>query len=367
MKIAYLARRPIPSVHAHSVQIVKMCEAFGKIGHEVTLFAVLGDDVPSTTYSRYGVEPLFEIQVHPKRMQRFRKPRFVAWLLRQPGFKQADLYFGRDITSLAAAARYGKPVIYEAHAIPPPRSSRWKRLARLFASDNFSHLVCVTSTLAELHREQFPALANKPILVVPNAAAEVPPGQSLEEWPGRPGAVKVGFVGRPFAGKGIELMIGAAGKLPALDFHVVGANEEDLTWIEGDLPSNLYLHGYQPHSRLGGFYTKFDISVAPYGAKVMNASRIESAAITSPLKLLEYMAAGLPSIVSDLPGVGDIVRRDGEGVTIVVPPGDEEAFVKALDQLAGDASLRKQMGEAARVRFLGRHTVESRAKAVLGS
>ena len=367
MKIAYLARRPIPSVHAHSVQIVKMCEAFGKIGHEVTLFAVLGDGEPSATYSRYGVEPLFEIQVHPKRMKRFRKPRFVAWLLRRPAFKQADLYFGRDITSLAVAARYGKPVIYEAHAIPPRGSSRWKRLARLFARDNFSHLVCVTSTLAELHREQFPALANKPILVVPNAAAEVPPGKLLEGWPGRPGAVRVGFVGRPFAGKGIELLVGAARSLPAVDFHVVGATNEDLTWIEGDFPPNLHLHGYQPHARLGSYFAKFDIAVAPYGAKVMNASRIESAAITSPLKLLEYMAAGLPSIVSDLPGVGDIVGRDGEGVTILVPPGDEDAFVTAVTRLAGDAGFRKGMGEAARARFLDLHTVESRAKAVLGS
>ena len=366
MKIAYLARRPIPSVHAHSVQIVKMCEAFGKLGHDVTLFAVLGDDEPSATFSRYGVEQLFDIQVHPKRMKRFKKPRFVAWLLRQPAFRKADLYFGRDITSLAAAARYGKPVIYEAHAIPPRNSSRWKRLGRLFANANFSHLVCVTSTLAELHREQFPALANKPILVVPNAASEVPPGHALDGWPGRPGTVQVGFVGRPFAGKGIEMMISAARALHDLDFHVVGAARADLTWVTDEVSPNIYFHGYQPHGQLGSYFEKFDIAVAPYGATVMNASRQESAAITSPLKLLEYMAAGLPTIVSDLPGVGDIVDGDGEGIISIIPPSDDAAFVHALAKLAGDSELRQKMGRAARERFLARHTVQSRAKAALG-
>ena len=153
MKIAYLARRPIPSVHAHAVQIVKMCEAFGKLGHEVALFSVRGDDAPSSTFVRYGVGKLFDVQAHPKQLRHFKKPRFVSWLLRQPFIKQADVYFGRDITSLAAAARFGKPVIYEAHAIPRRNSPRWRLLARLFANDNFSHLVCVTSTLAELHRQ----------------------------------------------------------------------------------------------------------------------------------------------------------------------------------------------------------------------
>jgi glycosyltransferase involved in cell wall biosynthesis len=97
----------------------------------------------------------------------------------------------------------------------------------------------------------------------------------------------------------------------------------------------------------------------------MNASRVESAAITSPLKLLEYMAAGLPSIVSDLPGVRDIVADDQEEVTLLVPPGDERAFVDALRRLTRDADLRRKMGIAARARYLERHTVLARARAVL--
>lgn len=365
MKIAYLARRAIPSVHAHAVQIVKMCEAFGRLGHEVTLFSVLGDDAPSSVFERYGVARLFDIQAHPKRMKYLQKPRFVAWLLRQPSIRRADIYFGRDIRSLDAVARFGRPVIYEAHAIPRLNSKRWHRLSRLFARDNFSHLVCVTSTLADLHREQFSTLASKPIVVIPNAAGEIEESPTDICWPGRPNALQVGFVGRPYPGKGIEMIVAAASALPDLDFHVVGAASSDLHWIDSDLPANLHLHGYRPHGELGSYFRKFDIAVAPYGATVLNASRSESAAITSPLKLLEYMAAGLPTIISELPGVRDIITDRDNGFAMLVRPGDEREFIDALSRISGDAELRRAMGKAARDRYLERHTMVARAKAVL--
>ena len=366
MNIVYLARRPIPSVNAHSVQIVKMSEAFGKLGHNVLLLAHRGDDDARHVYGRYGVDPAFAIENFPLRSQRLRKLRFCAHMLRHPEVRSADLFFGRDIFSLALAARLGKPVIYEAHVIPRRGSLSWRLLDRMFASKNFSHLVCVTSTLADTYRRKFPSLKGKPIVVVPNAASEFRPGPSLGHWPGRQGAAQIGFIGRPFVGKGIELMVKAAQKLPDHDFHVVGASAEDLHWIEEGIPSNLHLHGYQPHGKLGSYCSKFDVAVAPYGSKVMNASRVESAAITSPLKLLEYMSTGLPSIVSDLPGVRDIVRDEDE-VTLLVPPGDEDAFIDAVRRLVEDVELRGRMGKAARKRYLERHTVEARARAVLGA
>ena len=56
MRILYLARRPIPSQHAHAVQIVKMCEAFAQLGHDVRLIVTPGDGPPGTIFARYGVE-----------------------------------------------------------------------------------------------------------------------------------------------------------------------------------------------------------------------------------------------------------------------------------------------------------------------
>jgi glycosyltransferase involved in cell wall biosynthesis len=364
MKIVYLARRPIPSVNAHSVQIVKMSEAFGKLGHDVLLLAHRGDEEPQRVYSRYGVEPAFAIDSYPKnRSRRLRKVRFCASLIRDSRMRSADLFFGRDIFSLALSALFNKPIVFEAHTLPPGRSVRRRLLKRLFASKNFSHLVCVTSTLAQAYRRDFASLEGKPVIVVPNAGAECANVKDLDHWPGRPGAVQVGFIGRPFVGKGIEVIAEAAARLPEYDFHIVGASASDVDWIEGEFPPNLHFHGYQPHALLGAYQRRFDIAVAPYGERVMNASDAESAAITSPLKVLEYMAAGLPVIVSDLPGVRDILSD--ESVVVLVPPGDIDRFVCEVRRLAEDRPLRERIGAAARRHYLERHTLEARARRVL--
>ena len=68
-----------------------------------------------------------------------------------------------------------------------------------------------------------------------------------------------------------------------------------------------------------------------------------------PNALLEAMAAGLPLIVSDAsPGPLEEVT-DGEN-GIVVPAEDVSALTAAMTNLAGDAGMRRTMGEASRTR-----------------
>ena len=363
MKIAYLARKPIPSVNANSVQIVKMCEGFTRIGHEVTLFGHHGDAPAGTVFDRYGVKPSFDIDTYPHGSQLLRRWRFALRLRRDPHAKDADAFYGRDVLALAAVAWTGKPLIYEAHVLPHASLLRRIVLPWLFSRPNFSHLVCVTSTLAQVYRASFPALAGKPVVVAPNAAADLDLRSGACALAANPGRVQVGFVGRPFPGKGVEAIIEAARRLPHIDFHIIGADARDITWVFGEYPRNLIFHGYRQHAQLGQYLAHFDIAVAPYGARVFNATGVESASITSPLKLLEYMAMGLPVIVSDLPGVRDIL--DGDDVGLIVPPGDVDSFVAALRTLAGNPELRARMGAAARKRYEERHTVLARAKFVL--
>jgi glycosyltransferase involved in cell wall biosynthesis len=174
--------------------------------------------------------------------------------------------------------------------------------------------------------------------------------------------LQVGFVGRPYPGKGIEMLIEAARRMRSIDVHIIGASRKEMDWLGSPIPSNVYFHGFRPHAELKGIYKRFDVAAAPYGAKVLNASSQESAAITSPLKLIEYMAAGLPIVVSDLPGVRDMIAaRD---VAILIPPGDADALVSALKRLK-DPAVRQRMGAAARKEYLERHTAEARAYKVL--
>jgi glycosyltransferase involved in cell wall biosynthesis len=83
----------------------------------------------------------------------------------------------------------------------------------------------------------------------------------------------------------------------------------------------------------------------------------------SPLKLFEYMAAGRPIIVSDLPVLREVVH---DGVdALMCEPENTTAWEEALGRLARDADLRARLGREARAEFLRRHTWTARARAAL--
>lgn len=75
-----------------------------------------------------------------------------------------------------------------------------------------------------------------------------------------------------------------------------------------------------------------------------------------PRSILEAMRAGLPVVASDVGGVSEAVV---DGVTgILVPRGDVIALTNAMESLARNSRLRKQMGAAGRERFEARFTFE---------
>ena len=85
-----------------------------------------------------------------------------------------------------------------------------------------------------------------------------------------------------------------------------------------------------------------------------------------PNALLEAMAAGLPSVVSDAsPGPLEMVRDGNEG--LVVRTDDAVAFAAALERLIQDVDLRQRCGESARetLRSLDWAVVESHWRSVL--
>jgi glycosyltransferase involved in cell wall biosynthesis len=65
-----------------------------------------------------------------------------------------------------------------------------------------------------------------------------------------------------------------------------------------------------------------------------------------PVAILEAMAAGLPVVATAVGGVPEIVEHGRTG--LLVSPGDTGAFAAAINALAGDPGLRREIGQAAR-------------------
>jgi glycosyltransferase involved in cell wall biosynthesis len=65
-----------------------------------------------------------------------------------------------------------------------------------------------------------------------------------------------------------------------------------------------------------------------------------------PLAILEYMAAGLPVVSTDVGGVPEVVREGETG--LLVPRGDSRALAERIGRLITDPELARRMGENGR-------------------
>ena len=75
-----------------------------------------------------------------------------------------------------------------------------------------------------------------------------------------------------------------------------------------------------------------------------------------PFSLLEAMATGLPVVATRVGGVDELVHHGTTG--LVVPPGEPEAFCKAMRELLLHPRRREQMGSAGRDRVLNEFSLD---------
>jgi glycosyltransferase involved in cell wall biosynthesis len=90
-----------------------------------------------------------------------------------------------------------------------------------------------------------------------------------------------------------------------------------------------------------------DIGVAPFD--VSAHAPLALAFYWSPLKVFEYMAAGLPVVAPAIDRLRTIVRDRQEG--LLYDAGDPAGLADALETLA-DPARRAQLGAAARARVV---------------
>jgi glycosyltransferase involved in cell wall biosynthesis len=224
------------------------------------------------------------------------------------------------------------------------REEEAERLERLTLSG--ADLVLVVSTPLAAYARARGAHRTE---VVPNAVDPAPYAPGAQRNGGRPVAIFAGSL-RPW--HGIEYLARA--------WALLGQAAPELV-VVGDGPGRTLLEdagarvtGYVPHASVPDLLAQADIGLAPYAADAPD--------YFSPLKLFEYLAAGLATIASDLPGVREIVDHES---AVLVAPGDADALAAAVAVLASDPTKRRRLGDAGRALVVSRHTWAHRAETIL--
>jgi glycosyltransferase involved in cell wall biosynthesis len=143
---------------------------------------------------------------------------------------------------------------------------------------------------------------------------------------------RIGFFGplRPFLD--YELLVAIARARPQWSLALLGQEMCDLSAIR-DLP-NVHLLGHKPHELLPAYGRGFDVGLVPYRID-------ELVKYMSPLKLREYLAAGVPVVSTAMPEVVPYSHLCHVACTV---PDTIAAIERALGE--GDPAARAARSQA---------------------
>jgi glycosyltransferase involved in cell wall biosynthesis len=366
MKIAMVAACPFPLPRGTPVRILRLAEALAARGHEVHVATYHLGSGPVD--QRVRVHRIRDIRSYrrlapgPTYRKLFRVDPPLARLLRRLLSEQPfDVIHAHHYEGLivGAAARFRRPVplVYDAHTLlmselpyyplglPAPLKRALGRRMDTWIPRLADHTVCVSDTI---HDKLVGGVGMNPdrVSVITNGveAEHFDPARWPQPAP-RAGRTLI-FTGNLAEYQGIDLLLQAfrdvVPQVPAVRLCI--ATESSFA-------------PYETLARELGIRDRIDVVAAPpfddlprllVEADVAVNPRVDCDGV--PVKLLNYMAAGLPVVSCDTSAPG-VVHGDTGWLTAI---GNAQAFAAGIVTLLNDPQRARQIGNAAR-EYVVRH------------
>jgi len=210
--------------------------------------------------------------------------------------------------------------------IPPEQT--WADERAIYAACD----LCVpwSSWIKDSLQRDFGVPDERILVCLPSVETALFSGEAPAQEKGR--LLRILFCGNDFERKGGPRLVRWHQELWAskAELHIASSGAPPLA----NLP-NVFRHGGVPHARLmGEMLPSSDLFCLP--------TRFDMSSFASA----EAQAAGLPTVVSRVGGIGDLVL-DGES-GFLLAPDDEEGFKTAVTRLIDDPTLRAAMRAGAR-------------------
>jgi glycosyltransferase involved in cell wall biosynthesis len=364
VNIVAIAGSTIPSDTANSLQVMKACQALVQIGHEVTLLVPGSQNSSTDLKQHYGLRSDFPIEWLSSSSRRM----FTWEAFRRARALQADLMYSWFPQSAVFSLLRGIPVVFEIHIQPAGTFGPvWHRA---FASlRGRKRLVSITRALVKILQRDFRMhFAREEVVIAPNGVdlerfASLPDPAAARRQLGLREAPTVMCTGHLYAGRGADLFVALAKTLPRAQFIWVGGRAEDIEhWKQRAESDNVVFTGFITNQDLPLYQAAADILLMPYSRSIMGSSGFaDSAAVASPMKMFEYMAAGRAIVSSDLPVIREVLNEKNAAFCQPDEIGDWRLVVEAL---LGDADRRTMLGSRARHDVQG-YTWLARAKKIM--
>ncbi len=364
MRLAYLDPHAVPDEIPEALQILYTVDALGEIGVDVTLVtpkpwrAITTDSILGRALdARVALQPLPDLRKRWWFPFTSNKP-FYFLATRALRRLAPDVVLVRNLKMAEYLLRRAPqiPLIFETHEVfaqtyreehPNPSARQRRKLEALVAREGFVYrhaagLLALTPLLLDDIRQAYDV--NVPGAVIPDGVdlrqAQAPRVSAPNPVP------MLLYLGSLHPWKGVETLIRAMQhvKHPA-QLTIVGGNTHRISELralamdEAVAERVSFIGPVEPGRRFEWIH-RADICLLP-----LTPTSIGSR-YTSPLKLFEYLAAGKPIVVSDLPSMRAVLEPEKHA--LLVAQSDAEGFAQAIERLLAQPALRERLGAAAR-------------------
>jgi glycosyltransferase involved in cell wall biosynthesis len=359
MRVAYVSADlgvPVFGQKGCSIHVQEIVRGFQRQGADVDLFAYRGEGVRPEGLEGVRLHQLAfpsSVDLASREQAAFGANQGLESALRVEG--PFDMVYERyslwSHTGMGYARAFGIPGLLEVNAPLIEEQAQHRGLVNRDMAERVAQsafrdataLIAVSSEVAN-YLEGYPAAKGR-IHVIPNG---VDPDRFIKQANSRQRTKKtftIGFVGSFKPWHGLLILIEAFAlyrrQAPTARLVLVGDGPERPKLLEAidrhELNGAVEMSGAVSPAAIPKWLATMDVAVAPYPAL--------EGFYFSPLKVYEYMAAGLPTVASRIGQLTHLLEHEISG--FLCPPGDPVAFARAFDRLGKDATLRRRMGQAA--------------------
>lgn len=339
----------------------KQCASLAKAGYDVTFVVKAKDSQSAGTSTEKGVKI---VQVPVDASSRLKRMLFGAKAVYQKALEvDADIYEFHDPELLPYGlklAKKGKKVIFDSHEDYPTQimEKEWipSPLRKLISK---GYKAYETHVVKRLDAVLFPCTKNgvdifagraKETVIISNAVMVQEMLSPQECSQAKKDGNTVCCTGSLTYQRGITHLIKAA-HLAGVKLILAGKYSSEAYQQELEkMPEYecVEYKGYLGRKELAEVYARSSIGMST----ILNVGQYSSLD-NFPTKVYEYMAAGLPVIVSDYPFMRHSVQEDGFGAA--VDPADPEAIAQAIRDILSDPQAAEQMSSNGRQAVLTKY------------